>query len=265
MAMGIYEGGQNWDGAAFTLVEQAKLPFVNPLEMNNPDPGKVVLKVRLGVYADLFRTVCGKGRSTDEAYECIAEALAAYQSSAEVNQFSSKYDHVLAGTAQLSEQEARGLALFSVSCARCHRHQPASDDTPPMFTSRHHANVGVPRNPENPFYGMPKAFNPARSDYVDPGTGGVVGDAFHFGRVKIPTLRNVAVTAPYMHNGALADLETVVHFYNTRDVAGAGWPAPEWNVAIIKAPENLGDLGLTSEQEDDIVAFLQTLTDGYTP
>ena len=100
-------------------------------------------------------------------------------------------------------------------------------------------------------------------DYIDLGTGDAVGDPFHYGRFKIPSLRNVAVTAPYMHNGAFADLHTVVDFYNTRDVAGAGWPAPEWSANIIIGPERLGNIGLTDQQVDDIVAFLRTLTDGY--
>jgi cytochrome c peroxidase len=274
MNMGVWSGGQFWDGRSMTLKEQAKLPFLNPLEMNNPDALAVVADVRRAKYAPLFRKVYGATsldrlnkahpRDVALAYERVADAVAAYEASAEVNPFSSKYDLYLKGEAQLSEQETRGLAAFQTSCNRCHPSRPAADGTPPMFSSHHHANTGVPKNPDNPFYDVAAEFNPAGHDFVDLGTGEAVGDPFHNGRFKIPSLRNVALTAPYMHNGALADLHTVVDFYNTRDVAGAGWPAPEWPANIIVGPERLGAIGLTEQQVDDIVAFLQTLSDGYS-
>jgi cytochrome c peroxidase len=136
---------------------------------------------------------------------------------------------------------------------------------PPMFTSRHHANVGIPPNPENGFYWLPRTFNPLQLGFVDLGTGGAVSDPWHHGRVKIPTLRNVALTAPYMHNGVFGDLQTVVEFYNTRDVSGMPWDAPEVDHANIIRMFNLGNLGLTDQEIQDIVAFLHTLTDGYQP
>ena len=134
-----------------------------------------------------------------------------------------------------------------------------------MFTSRHHANVGVPRNPANPFYAQPTAFNPPGDDVVELGTGAAVGDPWHDGRVKIPTLRNIAKTAPYTHNGVFSDLKTVVDFYNTRDVPGAPWDPPEVDHPNIIRMNNLGKLGLTEQEVEDIVAFLHTLSDGYEP
>jgi cytochrome c peroxidase len=265
--MGVWAGGQNWDGVASTLADQAKRPFLSPLEMNDPSEAFVVLKVRQSPYAHLFWRVCGDAADVPAAYGCIAEAIAAYEASREVNSFSSKYDAFLSGAAQLTDQESRGLALFEgkAACARCHPSRPSADGKPPMFTSRHHANVGVPRNPANPFYGLPPFFNPDGDAYRDPGTGGVVGDAAHLGRFKIPTLRNVAVTPPYGHNGVFPDLGAVVHFYNTRDVPGAGWPAPEWDLPSVIRMFGLGSLGLTPDEEADVVAFLGTLTDGWAP
>lgn len=272
MSAGVYEGGQNWDGAAATLEAQAKLPFLNPLEMNNPSKLAVVQEVRSGKSAQLFRKVYGQHilnninvshpDAVEGAYDCIADAIAAYERSAEVNRFSSKYDGYLRGEETLTEQEESGLALFrgKGACNRCHPSQASASGQPPMFTSRHHANTGVPKNPDNPYYGLDSALNPLGYDFIDLGTAVTVGDPFHNGRFKIPTLRNVAVTAPYMHNGSLADLHEVVEFYSTRDVRVPAWPAPEVSANIIRA-DKLGNLSLTEQEIDDIVAYLETLTD----
>jgi len=269
MNRGVYEGGQNWDGKATNLFEQAKLPFLNRLEMNNPNKKSVVLKVKHGPYAALFAAVYGRDalKGVEGAYDQIADAIVAYESSSEVNQFSSRYDYYLKGIAALSDQEMRGLALFETKgdCARCHRSRPAADGTPPMFTSRHHANVGVPRNPSSPFYTLPPPINPLGYNFVELGTGATVGDPWHNGRVKIPTLRNIAKTAPYMHNGVFSDLTTVVSFYNTRDVQGAPWDPPEVDHPNIIRMNNLGNLGLLEQEVEDIVAFLHTFSDGYEP
>jgi cytochrome c peroxidase len=86
-------------------------------------------------------------------------------------------------------------------------------------------------------------------------------DGLQNGKFKVMTLRNIAITPPYGHNGFFKTLKEIVHFYNTRDVPSAGWGPPE-------VPENVndeerGDLGLTDEDEDAIVEFLKTLTDGF--
>jgi cytochrome c peroxidase len=119
-------------------------------------------------------------------------------------------------------------------------------------------------------------FNPAGDLFVDLGDGAIVEDRvladgstlgrdFWNGRHKMPSLRNVALTKPYMHNGFFTTLREVVEFYNTRDIPGE-WPAPEVNSNIIIRPPNrpdvtLGNLGLTDQEIDDIVAFLGTLSD----
>jgi cytochrome c peroxidase len=81
------------------------------------------------------------------------------------------------------------------------------------------------------------------------------------GKVKVPTLRNIAVTSPYMHNGVFGSLTQVVDFYNTRDNVSANWPAPE--VAENVNIDELGDLGLNETEVTALVAFMETLTDGY--
>ncbi len=262
-----YVGGLFWDGRAADLEEQAKLPFLNPLEMANPDAAGVVTKVQRSSYVDLFREVFGPEAFVDpnRAFDFVADAIAAYERTHELNQFSSKYDLFLQGKVKLTDQEMRGLALFEdekkAKCAECHPSGPGANQEPPLFTDFTYDNLGVPKNPENPYYYLPKSLNPDGEQFVDLGLGGVVEMREENGKFRVPTLRNVAVTAPYMHNGIFKTLRQVVVFYNTRDIGP--WPAPEVPRNVNR--EELGDLGLTEQEVDDIVAFLRTLTDGYEP
>ncbi len=96
--------------------------------------------------------------------------------------------------------------------------------------------------------------------YPDLGLGKIVNNPAQNGKFKVMTLRNIALTAPYSHNGYFNTLKNIVHFYNTRDIPGM-WPPPDLAENINST--ELGNLGLTPEEEDDIVAFLNTLTDGY--
>ena len=161
-----YVGGQFWDGRAADLIEQAKGPFLNPLEMANPDEKTVAEKVRTSDYADLFLEIFGKTvfENPNKAYNKVAEAIAAYEQSSELNQFSSKYDLYLAGKVALTTQELRGLKLFEDekkgNCAACHPSRPNDDNTPPLFTDFTYDNLGVPKNAENPFYYLAQEFNP---------------------------------------------------------------------------------------------------------
>ena len=272
----LFVGGQFWDGRADDLAEQAKGPFLNPLEQNGPNARYICLQVQDSEYADLFEEVFGPGSinvsdQVDRTYQYIAEAIAAYEASGEVNPFTSKYDYYLAGRAELTPQEAFGLELFEDedkgNCAACHPSRPAPDGTPPLFTDFTYDNLGIPRNPENRFYKMPAEFNPAGENWVDLGLGAIVGMAGEIGKVKVPTLRNVDMrpdsdfVKAYGHNGFFKSLEDIVRFYNTRDTED--WPPPE--VPVNVNTEELGDLGLTAEEEAAIVAFMKTLTDGYIP
>lgn len=281
---GLYVGGQFLDGRAETLKEQAKMPFLNPLEMANPDRATVVEKVRTASYAPLFRKVYGP-RSLDnveKAYDRIADAIAAYEETPVFARFTSKYDYYLAGKADFTPQERRGRRVFEDpakgNCAACHPSRPAEDGSPPLFTDFTYDNLGTPRNPANPFYALPVKHNPEGYGFVDLGLGGILGDPAENGKFKVSTLRNIARTGPYGHNGYFKTLRGIVDFYNTRDIKPrcanpftpeaqalreGCWPEPE--VAENVNRSELGALGLSEQEVDDLVAFLKTLTDGFQP
>jgi cytochrome c peroxidase len=219
---------------------------------------------------------------SDAAYDNIALSIAAYEASPEVNAFTSKYDYSLMGMAKLTKQERMGFALFQGKgkCKLCH----ISSGRQPLFTDFTYDNLGVPKNPENPVYDYDPTF-------IDLGLGGFLASRTDYeqfadannGKQKVPTLRNVDLrpypefVKDYSHNGYFKSLEGIVHFYNTRDVldtcpgdyteaqalAANCWPEPE--VAANVNTSELGNLGLTPDEEAAIVAFLKTLSDGYMP
>jgi len=268
-----YFGGQFLDGRATNLTEQAKQPFLNPLEMANPDKFTVIQKIRDSDYADLFGQVYGVDSLNDAeaAFDQVADAIATFENMELFSPFTSKLDFIIAGKEQFTDQERRGFQLFDGKgqCFACHQL--------PLSTDHSYSNLGVPKNPDNPFYTVALQFNPDGSDFVDLGLGAnpnlVTMASLENGKFKVPTLRNVAITAPYMHNGVFKTLEEVVNFYNTRDVLplcdATGtpgvdcWPAPE--VAENVDTELMGNLGLTVEEVADLVVFLKILTDGYVP
>mgnify|MGYP001827632532 CR=1 FL=1 len=302
----LFVGGNFWDGRATGEIlgnpaaDQALGPFLNPVEQNNPSKQAVLAQVAASKYAELWEVVWGEPVSVEtfediaKNYDRIGLAIASYEDSTEVNQFSSKYDAWLAGDAALTEQEAWGLELFEgdAMCSACH---PTGENS--AFTDFTYDNLGVPKNPENPFYLMDKEYlddgspiNPDGDDWVDPGLGGFLATrpewagmaAENLGKHKVPTLRNVGkgfgqgATKAFAHNGYFKSLKTIVHFYNTRDVKVACpdplttesaalkqgcWPAPE--VADNVNTDELGNLGLSDEEEDAIVAFMETLSDGF--
>jgi len=267
---GMYVGGQFWDGRANTLEEQAMGPPLNPLEMHNPDEQTVVEKLRLG-YEAQFTELFGAGSLDDvkTAYSLMAQAIAEYERSPELCRFDSKYDQHVANpeAVPLTDSESRGLALFTgnAKCANCHS-MDTSLAGKALFTSFGYQNIGVPKNPANPFYFLPKSLNPDGADYVDLGLGAFLNDPKLNGKHKIPTLRNVALTSPYMHNGFFKTLREIVDFDNTRDVVSS-WPPAEVSENVHRhmppMPGTFGRLGLTDDEIDDIVAFLMALTDGY--
>jgi cytochrome c peroxidase len=261
---GTYVGGQFWDGRATSLEEQAKGPFLNPIEMNNPSKAAVVAKVQSSNYAVRFKKVYGAGvfSNVDAAYDDIADAIATFERMPTFAPFSSRYDAYLAGNGTLTAQELSGLALFEDpakgNCSACHPSRAAADGTPPLFTDFTYDNLGIPKNPNNPFYGMPPQFNPAGAGFVDHGLGGALLDPAEDGKFKVSTLRNLRKTGPYGHNGYFPDLHSMVDFYNTRDVAA--WPGAEVPATVNHT--ELGNLGLSGQEVDDLVAFLGTLNDG---
>ena len=265
----LYIGGLFLDGRANNgLVDQAKGPFLNPLEMAMPHMTAVASKVKDASYATLFKEVYGENafadlNGTDGTYDKIADAIAAFESTDLFHPFDSKYDQFLKGDANLTDQEMRGLTLFKAedkgNCAACHPADIQADGTHPLFTDFTYDNLGVPKNPSIPFYDLDD-FNPEGKDFTDLGLGGVLNDNNENGKFRVPTLRNVAITGPYMHNGVFSSLRDVVEFYNTRDTRN--WAAAE--VSDNVNHDELGDLKLSEQEVDDLVAFMKTLTDGYT-
>lgn len=262
---GIWVGGLFWDGRANTLAEQAMGPPLNPVEMAARDREAVLARLRALDYAKSFADVFGPDALDDagQAFTHMADAIEAFEKTKQFSPFSSKYDAYLREEIELTEQEMRGLALFEAedkgNCAACHPGRPAPDGTPPLFTDFTYDNLGVPRNPENPFYLLPKELNPDGFRFVDLGLGVTVKDPAENGKFRVPTLRNVALTDPYLHNGIFKTLFTVVAFYNTRDVGP--WPEPEVKQNV--NTDEMGDLRLGNQEVEDIVAFLNTLTDGW--
>lgn len=317
---GVFEGGNFWDGRATgahlgnPAADQALGPFLNPVEQNNPSMTAVLAKIAGSKYAGLWTEVWGEPIRTDTPaniqlnYDRVGLAIAAYEGSYEVSPFSSKFDYFWANAEEagkdvtvidteswayyrgmgLDDKELLGLALFNDAnkgnCSGCHTLEPAGPGLAPLFTDNTFDNLGVPRNPDNPFYNMDHVYldngspiNPMGAAWVDPGLGGFLASSSNpawsemadenYGKHRVPTLRNVAKSPSrqfekaYTHNGALKSLAEVVRFYNTRDVAT--WPAPE--VAQNMNTEELGNLGLTKKEEAAIVTFLETLSDGWNP
>lgn len=301
----VWVGGMFWDGRATgwtlgdPLAEQAMGPFLNPLEQNMPNMRLVVFRVWLSPYRTLFEEVWGPGSLDFQgnpygSYEMIARSIAAYERSRVVNPFDSEFDgfwdaanadgmdpaSIDMGNYEdfygygLSEEEVFGFAVFNDEdkgmCSLCHTLDVGSAGYP-LFTDFTYDNLGVPKNPDNPFYTMPKKYNPDGYGWIDPGLGGFLkGAGFdmdvyeaEWGKHKVPTLRNVdkrpypEFVKAYGHNGFFKSLEEIVSFYNTRDVGM--WPEPE--VPETVNTEELGDLGLTANEEAAIVTFMKTLSD----
>lgn len=306
---GVFVGGNFWDGRATgehlgsPAADQARAPLLNPVEQALPDPACVVLRVTTATYyptayaevwgplaiawpTDAEPTCAHGGRvdlsegdraSADAAFDNIALSIAAFEASSEVSAFTSKFDAVIEGRATFTEEEQLGWSLFrgEAGCDGCH----AAAGNRPLFTDYSYANIGIPRNPENPVYEQDPGF-------VDLGLGGYLATRPGYsgyaeennGKFKVPTLRNVDLRAgpdsvkAYGHNGYFKSLEEVVHFHNTRGALpecssvkapaeGVGcWPPPEHPTNI---DDRLGDLGLSPHQEEALVAFLKTLSDGY--
>jgi len=253
----IYAGGQFLDGRRNTLEAQAKDPFLNAVEMANPDKQAVVDKVQSGPYADKFMAVYGNDvfNNTDTAYNRIADAIASFERSDEMNKFNSKFDCYLQDSTlyPLNAQEATGLDLFDNAgkCSACHTLTPDPGSGEVLFTNFQYFNIGVPSNPDNPA-------NIANASFVDLGLGGRLAGTAENGKFKTPTLRNIELTAPYMHNGVFQTLEEVMTFYNIEEKEFAT-PAPE---VINDINTDVDFLGLTDPDDlDALVAFMKTLTD----
>ncbi len=277
-------GGLTWDGRADRGRDQARLPLLSPLEMANDSPAAVVEAVRRSPHADLLRRAFGADifADPDRAFDGILQALEAYeQRYTEFYPYSSKYDAYLDGKAELTATEARGLALFNDpekgNCAQCHP-STRRDGGLPQFTDFGLVALGVPRNPAIPANAVPSFYDlglcgPLRRDLADRGE--------YCGMFKSPSLRNVALRRAFFHNGVFRTLRQVMEFYVERDTRPEKWYPrkadgtvrkfddlpPQYHANVSIEPPFDRHLGeeprLSSEEIDDIIAFLETLTDGY--
>lgn len=320
MASGEFSGGNFWDGRATgwklgnPAADQALGPFLNPVEQNMPSAQAVCQQVARSRYTGLFEQVWGFGSldcsdaGIEITYNRIGLSIAAYEGSTEVSPFNSRFDDYWraclaagndpedCGLAEgekamldpghiLTEQEWDGLIEFGEYCSACHSSTDGTVLQPPLFTNFSFANLGVPRNPENPFYRMDRVYlddgspiNPDGESWIDRGLGDFLRSLpefadkapAHDGKHRTPTVRNVdkrpgaGFPKAYMHNGVFKSLKEVVHFYNTRDVASENWPPPEVDVNVnrdILEGVPLGNFQLSEEAENAIVAFLKTLSD----
>lgn len=212
-----------WDGRAASLEAQALGPIANPVEMD-ADPKAVVRTLAAdATYARMFREAFGEAPSETR----LAQAIAAYERALVPGP--SAYDRWNAGDeGALSPAAVRGQALFArARCATCHR---GTDLTDHRFY-----NVGI---------GMDR---PA----PDPGRAAVTGDPADRGKFKVPSLRDVAESAPYFHDGRAATLEAVVDYYDAGGIANE------------HLDPRMRPLGLDAEQKADLVAFLRALSGGH--
>jgi cytochrome c peroxidase len=303
-ADGTPVGGLFRDGRSPSLANQATQPFVTPFEMANADSNEVEQRLLTRPYLAQFVAVFGAATLNDPdlTLQRMGQAIAAYESEdLSFHPFSSKFDAWKSGQAKLTPQELHGFGLFLApnkgNCAACHP-ATSSNVLPPMFTDFTYDNIGIPRN-----WRIPANDDSSTLPYV-PQNGAALGAPMHnyydmglcgplatdmtgintlCGLFKVPTLRNIALTAPYFHNGQFFSLQDAVTWYITRDTQPQQWylmpdgvtpdiayndlpVIDDGNVNAFEVPYNPGIAPtLTSAEINDLIAFLCTLTDGYDP
>src|SRR6266702_2582640 len=279
-------GGRTWDGRSQSAHDQARLPLFSTFEMGNASRETVVAKVRSSPYAGQFKELFGKHifDTPGAAFDDVLMALEVYQQSpAEFYPYDSKYDAWLRRQATLTAQEERGLDLFNDpgkgNCASCHP-SGIKGGAFPAFTDYGYVALGLPRNPAIPANADPNYYGlglcgPLRTDLSNkPETCGLF---------RTPSLRNVAKRRVFFHNGVVKRLEDTVRFYATRDTQPEkGYPRsadgtthkfddlpPQYLENVENKPPFGGPVGaapvLSESDVADLVAFLNTLTDGWTP
>lgn len=251
-------GGLFWDGRVDTFAEQAEGPLFNPIEMNNT-PETLAKKLRNTGYFEEMVAIYGENvkEDNDALIAAATDALQHFQLTDTFAPFTSKFDYYNAGKVELTEEEELGRKIFDGkgACIDCHT---GFYEGKQLFTLFLHHNILTPANPTLKVYQS----NPK---FVDEGTAAhpklsEEEKALARGRFRTPTLRNVALTAPYMHNGAFKTLESVIDYYrNTEDRLNWG-PA--------EVPENVSSMltrrvDLDPIESEALIAFLHTLTDGY--
>ena len=269
---GEYVGGYFLDGRAATMVDQAAEPFVNPLEMALPDVVTVVNRVRENAYyEDALRKHFGASifSDSDKAFRAITESIVAFERTSLFTPFDSKYDRYLQGEYELTADEEIGRVLFFsqiINCSSCHLLDTREFSPHEIFSNHRYHNIGVPTNKQL------REKNGIAVNHRDLGLlqNPAVDNPAMAGKFRVPSLRNVAVTGPYMHNGVFQDLSTAILFYNRFTLSnpksqinpetGARWRAPEVaetvDLELLRAGQPLAENHVVA-----LVAFLTALTD----
>ncbi len=282
----VPQGGLFWDGRADTLQDQAFAPLLSPIEMDGGSVDAVAAKLVRAPYAAGFEELFGKTVLRDPSL-LVAEAMfavARYElEEPSFHPYTSKFDFWLEGKANLSATELRGYLLFNdprkANCGGCHVDEPGADGSPPLFTDHQYEALAVPRNlalaaNRDPAYFDLGLCGPYRRD--------LARETQYCGLFATPTLRNVATRRVFFHNGVYHSLRQVLDFYDFRDTAPAKIyprgpdgkiekyndlpPRYRANVDAVDPPfdRQLGAVpAMSAAEEDDIIAFLKTLTDGY--
>lgn len=277
-------GGHAWDGRAFSAHDQARLPLLSEFEMANRSVDAVVAKISRATYAPQMQAAFGPRifENQQASINALALALEVFQQSPrDFYPYDSKYDFYLRGQTQLASRELNGLKLFNDkekgNCASCH---PSSikGGTFPQFTDYGFAALAVPRNRNIAANHDAKYFDlglcgPLRTDLQDKHE--------YCGLFRAPSLRNVALRKRFFHNGVFTTLEQVLEFYVDRERAPEKFYSRDtdgrintyddlpaaYHVNVNRdAPFNRSAQdapALSQEEIADVIAFLQTLTDGY--
>jgi cytochrome c peroxidase len=282
----VPQGGLFWDGRVNTLQQQADGPMFNPVEMDAGAPDRLAAKLEKADYAEDFRRLFGPDVFRDPQ-QAVAEALfaiARYQiEDPSFHPFTSKLDAWLAGKARFNPAEMRGYLVFNDpgkgNCAACHLDRPTRDGLPPLLTDFQYEALGVPRNPSIPanrdmhYYDL-GICGPFRIDMRDQGR--------YCGMFLTPSLRNVAQRQVLFHNGVFHSLDQALDWYVNRDLDPARFYPHDVSGKVIKYDDLPAQYRNNVDTKDapfdrhpgqppalsradisDVIAFLNTLTDGY--
>ncbi len=240
------EGGLFHDGRARDQLAQVREPFFDPNEMNIPDEAGLAARLRDAPYAGAMKEALGDVAWTDDAQvnAHAFAALVAFLKEPMFRPFDARIDDFFAGDeSALTPAERRGYEVFkgAGNCAECHLVGTLTWPQP-LLSDYGFDNLGVPSQGGK-----------------DPGLGGHTGDPGQLGQFRAPTLRNLELTAPYMHNGSIATVREVMEFYNRRDLEPERWGPTDYPETVNH--DDLGDLGLSDQQVADLTALMAAFTD----
>lgn len=230
--IGFHYKGVFWDGRSPSLEEQALHPLGDSLEMGNQWSAIQERLRQHPAYPIHFQEAFP---NAPIGQETTAKALAQFQRT--LISANSKFDQVLRGEAQFTPEEKRGWTIFfdagypetpMAECSHCH--------TDPLFTNLNFSNNGLDESS-------------SLSEFPDRGLGQISGNKYDNGRFRVPTLRNILLTAPYMHDGRFSTIEEVIQHYN------------EGGKYAENVDPNVRPLHLSDKDQQDLITFLQTLTD----